>query len=246
MPAIMASLAEIAEDEQRLYSVIDRKDAKGLAWSVSRGRKLFSGAFALMMFAQVPVMAYWAFEVWKETGQSPFFNNGFDYEYEEDGQKGVRHFGKLKFASLESGTVQKELTARMEGDTYKPLLLNDPRITPVGKRMRAKAHDESPQLFNLLMREMSAVGLRTGKIEFQLDILPNGEREPFRTYLRLLRQGVLPGLIPATVVCPNTRGVTLERRVGLQARYDRDLASFKNDCLLVAHFFSHRGEILRQ
>ena len=53
---------------------------------------------------------------------------------------------------------------------------NDPRVTPIGRIMRATAMDELPQLWNILVADMSFVGpraLRPGEIE----VLGNGSLE---------------------------------------------------------------------
>jgi lipopolysaccharide/colanic/teichoic acid biosynthesis glycosyltransferase len=73
---------------------------------------------------------------------------------------GGRPFDALKFRSMrtdaESGVGAVQATE------------NDPRVTRVGRLMRATAMDELPQLWNILRGDMSFVGpraLRPGEIE---------------------------------------------------------------------------------
>ena len=61
-------------------------------------------------------------------------------------------FKMYKFRTME---VQKQ-SAEENAWTVK----NDPRVTKVGKFMRKTSLDELPQLFNILMGEMSLVGPR--------------------------------------------------------------------------------------
>ncbi len=73
-----------------------------------------------------------------------------------------RLFNLYKFRSMYID-ADKELHGlksqnEMSGPTFK--MKNDPRITPVGKWLRRFSLDELPQLFNVLVGEMSLVGPR--------------------------------------------------------------------------------------
>ncbi|MBI4099883.1 sugar transferase [Candidatus Microgenomates bacterium] len=242
----MVTSGEIKEDRKRLHAVIDRRQGRGLSYAVSKERKFYSRLFAgIVLLPFLPQMGYWAAKVSHETGQSPFFDNGFDYEYQEGGHVVRRHYGKLKIASLESGTVEQELAVRSGGGHYEPVTHDDARITKTGRVMRPKAHDESTQFLNMISGQMGLVGLRTGKVEFKLNILANGDSEPFCTYLSQLRKGLLPGFIPVHVTCPDTRRIPVERRLWLETYYAQYFASFLNDCQIAWHFIRHRSEVLR-
>jgi lipopolysaccharide/colanic/teichoic acid biosynthesis glycosyltransferase len=88
---------------------------------------------------------------------------------------GGRRFRVLKFRTMYDGVsdaAHRELVTKMLngddghaaqiGPDGKPVfkLVNDDRITPVGRWLRRKSLDELPQLFNVLRGEMSLVGPR--------------------------------------------------------------------------------------
>jgi lipopolysaccharide/colanic/teichoic acid biosynthesis glycosyltransferase len=78
------------------------------------------------------------------------------------GQNG-REFKMFKVRSMILGAEQRlvellEKNKHRDGVTFK--IQNDPRITRVGKWLRKFSFDELPQLFNVLMGDMSLVGPR--------------------------------------------------------------------------------------
>jgi lipopolysaccharide/colanic/teichoic acid biosynthesis glycosyltransferase len=108
---------------------------------------------AFGLIASAPLWALFAAAIKAEDGGPVFFRQ------ERVGQ-GARSFDALKFRSMRpdaeafTGAVQA-----IEGD---------PRVTRVGRFMRATAMDELPQLWNILRGDMSFVGpraLRPGEIE---------------------------------------------------------------------------------
>jgi exopolysaccharide biosynthesis polyprenyl glycosylphosphotransferase len=75
---------------------------------------------------------------------------------------GKRRFRILKFRTMvinaEALMKDVEHLNETEGPTFK--LKHDPRVTPIGKFLRKTSLDELPQLFNVLIGDMSLVGPR--------------------------------------------------------------------------------------
>lgn len=111
---------------------------------------------ALLLLLLSPVMIVVALAV-KLTSTGPLF-----YSQERIGRRG-RPFGMLKFRSMVAN-ADDQLAGLLDqqGTTDKPLfkVVNDPRVTRVGRILRRYSLDELPQLINVLLGDMSLVGPR--------------------------------------------------------------------------------------
>lgn len=112
-------------------------------------------SLAMLVFLS-PLLGAIALAVWVEDGGPVFFAQT------RVGRHG-RHFKMYKVRSmcLDAEQRLKELLSKnqhKEGITFK--LKDDPRITGVGKWLRKYSFDELPQLYNVLIGNMSLVGPR--------------------------------------------------------------------------------------
>ncbi len=111
---------------------------------------------AILLLLLTPLFAVIATAVWVEDGGPIFFAQT------RVGKFG-RHFKMYKVRSMCLNAEEKlrELLAQnqhREGVTFK--IKDDPRITRVGRVLRKYSLDELPQLFNVLIGDMSLVGPR--------------------------------------------------------------------------------------
>jgi exopolysaccharide biosynthesis polyprenyl glycosylphosphotransferase len=71
-------------------------------------------------------------------------------------------FQMYKFRTMYNGSDQLKVSLMAQNEAQGPLfkIRDDPRITPVGRFLRRKSFDETPQFFNVIRGEMSLVGPR--------------------------------------------------------------------------------------
>ena len=133
------------------------------------------------------------------------------YKQERIGYRG-RPFKLYKFRSMKTN-------AEMDGQ---PMLFlnNDPRLTPIGRVLRAHHLDEFPQLWNILRGDMSFVGPRPERQYFIEQIL---QRRPDYVRLYELRPGIFS---PATLY--NGYTDTIDKMI---TRLDMDLAYLQEHSL---------------
>ncbi len=142
--------------------------------------------------------------------------------------EGGRIFRCLKFRSMYPDAAERlhsillnDAQARAEwARDHK--LRRDPRITPLGRFLRASSLDELPQLFNIIRGEMSVVGPRP---IVQAEVVRYGAR--FESYRRMR-----PGLTGLWQVS-GRNNVDYRRRVAMDVLYSRR-SSFLLDMKIVA------------
>ncbi len=125
--------------------------------------------------------------------------------------KNGKQFKFYKFRTMcvdaESKLEQLQEKNEMDGPVFK--ITEDPRITKIGKVLRATGIDELPQLWNILKGDMSFVGPRP-PIPKEVEQYSDTDR------LRLL---VKPGLTCYWQVLPKRNSISFEKWMELDRKY---------------------------
>jgi lipopolysaccharide/colanic/teichoic acid biosynthesis glycosyltransferase len=163
-----------------------------------------------------PILALAAIAV-RCTSSGPIF-----YSQERSGQGG-RRFRIYKFRSMvvDADRLKQHLMAINEQDGPAFKVKNDPRVTKVGKFLRATSIDELPQLCNVLLGDMSLVGPRP---------LPCDETAGCNQWQRR-RLDVPPGLTCIWQVSGRSK-VSFDEWIRMDIRYIRSRAIW-NDLKLI-------------
>jgi undecaprenyl-phosphate galactose phosphotransferase/putative colanic acid biosynthesis UDP-glucose lipid carrier transferase len=133
----------VSSGYQRIVSLeIQRAPLSMVEQAVKRAIDLAIGIFALFLF--LPIMTLTALAI-RLDGPGPIF-----FLQNRKGFSG-RDFVMVKFRTM---NVQEN------GPTIVQAARNDPRVTKIGKLLRASSIDELPQLLNVIRGEMSLVGPR--------------------------------------------------------------------------------------
>lgn len=124
-----------------------------------------------------------------------------------------RHFNFLKFRSMYLDAEARRASLQSQNESADGVIFkmkNDPRVTPIGKFLRRTSLDEIPQLFNVLIGDMSLVGPRPP--------LPSEVRE--YTLEERKRLNVKPGLTCIWQVSGRS-DIPFEQQVSLDKTYIR-------------------------
>ena len=151
-----------------------------LGWRFLFKRLFDLTAAPLILLAVSPVLLVSAILIARTPG--PVF-----FRQERYGYNG-RIFKIYKFRTMVNDADRQQAALReshneLDGAAFK--MQNDPRVTRVGKFLRKTSIDELPQLFNVLLGDMSLVGPRP---------LPLADYEQFKELAHLRRLSVLPGI----------------------------------------------------
>ena len=140
-----------------------------------------------------PVLLACALAVRLHDGGSPFFR-------QVRVGRGGAHFTLLKLRTMVPDAEKQvvELGAQNQRDGILFKLDDDPRVTPVGRLLRATSLDELPQLINVLRGEMSLVGPRPALpsevAQFDERLLARHQVTPGVTGLWQVEAREVPGL----------------------------------------------------
>jgi len=154
----------------------------GPSYSKARSlrRTIFDRSFAaLVLIGSAPVLIAAILAI-RLTSRGPIF-----YRSERIGTDGVR-FQMLKLRTMVQNADQMQEELHNHSDGSGPLfkLVDDPRVTRVGRFLRRYSIDELPQFVNVLRGDMSVVGPRPW-VDTEVD--------PYSEYMRrrvLVKQGV--------------------------------------------------------
>jgi exopolysaccharide biosynthesis polyprenyl glycosylphosphotransferase len=196
------------------------------SWYVKRTTDVILTSFGLVVLA--PVLLIIAIAI-KLTSSGPIL-----FRQPRVG-RGGRSFAMLKFRTMYEGADEDKarlapLSAGRDG-LFK--VVNDPRVTPIGRLLRRSSLDELPQLFNVLRGEMSLVGPRP---------LIEEEDEKIAGWHYRRREGT-PGCTGVWQVLGPTR-VSLDDMVKLDYLYRANWSLWLDLKILLrtaGHMFSGRG-----
>lgn len=151
-----------------------------VSWALLMKRVIdWVGALVALMFLAIP-MLFVAIIIRATSSGSAIFRQ------QRAGKHG-KAFTMYKFRSMSDDAEQRHADLlpfnQMHGPVFK--VDHDPRVTPFGRWLRRTSIDETPQLINVLLGDMSLVGPRP---------LPLYEVEKFENTAQRRRLSVKPGL----------------------------------------------------
>lgn len=189
--------------QTRLLNREEQLEKKKNYWILRRAQDILFSAIALIVLSPILLLVALAIVLDDPKG-------GPIYSQVRCGRDG-KPFKMFKFRSMyvDAEARLDELMAQNEKDGPVFKIKNDPRITRVGRIIRKTSIDELPQLWNILMGDMSIVGPRPA--------LPR-EVEQYTDYQKQ-RMYVTPGLTCYWQIQPNRDDISFEDWIEMDLRY---------------------------
>lgn len=181
---------------------------------IKRVMDIFGALFGIIITS--PIMLIVAMLV-KTTSKGPVL-----FKQERVGYHG-KNFYMYKFRSMR---VQSELEEKA-GWTTK----GDPRVTPIGRFIRKTSIDELPQLFNILIGDMSLVGPRPERPQYV-----DKFREEIPRYM--VKHQVRPGLTGWAQVNGLRGDTSIKKRIEYDLYYIENWTFFFDIRIIIMTFFT--------
>ena len=220
-----AILLKDQEDEE-LKPILGEVKKQNIAYRlIKRLIDIIAGVVGVILLIPITIVVG-AIRIIKKENDGPLF-----YEQLRIGKNG-KQFRMYKFRSMCVNADEKlkeylenNEEARKEYKKYKKLK-EDPRITKVGKVLRATSLDEFPQLINVLKGDMSLVGPRP--------YLPREQKEMGEYYIGIIK--VKPGITGPWQI-KGRSNILFEDRLKMDWEY-ANKSSLKNDIKILMKTFS--------
>ena len=214
------------EEEEQVKPIIFVSKKQNIAFRfIKRTIDILAGIVGIILLIPITLVVA-LIRVIKKENDGPIF-----YEQLRIGKNG-KQFRMYKFRSMcmnADDTLKEYLEnnkeAKKEYNKYKKLKY-DPRITKVGKVLRATSLDEFPQFINVLKGEMSLVGPRP--------YLPREKNDMGKYYNIIIK--IKPGVTGPWQIRGRSN-ISFEDRLKIDAEYIQNM-SLKNDIKMVLKTFT--------
>ena len=214
------------EEEEQVKPIIFVSKKQNIAFRfIKRTIDILAGIVGIILLIPITLVVA-IMRIIKKENSGPIF-----YEQLRIGKNG-KQFRMYKFRSMclnADETLKKYLEenedAKREYKKYKKLKY-DPRITKVGKVLRATSLDEFPQFINVLKGEMSLVGPRP--------YLPREKKDMGKYYDVIIK--IKPGVTGPWQIRGRSN-ILFEDRLKIDAEYIQNM-SLKNDIKMVLKTFT--------
>lgn len=198
----------LKEDDEELKPILSEVKKQNIAYKiVKRFVDIVAGIVGIALLIPIMIVVE-VLRIVKKENDGPLF-----YTQLRIGKKG-KQFKMYKFRSMCMNAderlkeyLQENEEARKEYKKYKKLK-EDPRITKVGRVLRATSLDEFPQFINVLKGDMSLVGPRP--------YLPREQKEMGEYYIAITK--IKPGITGPWQIRGRSK-ITFEDRLKMDFEY---------------------------